>query len=215
MTSRLTRAAYKNLLAIARRHCRHGVEAEDLLQDALEAAIIARRPLSPEGYPWLRGTMRNMARMRMRGLARRRDRESGFAGVHPTHAGPPEDERLAVGALPSGLRIVALLSLSGHTRAEIRYLLRIHDDALRQRICALRGRLKGDGGGSPSGFPGLRGELAFGAIRRSLLPLARHAGMAFASHDPDGHPVAFKISSAQPHRPPRDGNRGMETGERR
>jgi RNA polymerase sigma-70 factor (ECF subfamily) len=194
MTVSLTRAAYLDLLALARRHARWGVEADDLLQDTLAVALSSGRALSAENRAWLGGVMRNLARMNARGAARRRSRElrSSFA---PPPAGQPGTSMLPpLDGLAPSLRIIALLALSGHNKAEIRSLLRISDEALRQRIAALkRGWVRVEGE-VPSGLPALRGSLAFGSIRRALLPVVRTGYADFASHDPDGHPLAFRIS---------------------
>lgn len=195
MTVPLTRAAYLDLLALARRHARWGIEADDLLQDTLTVALSSGRGLSAENRAWLGGVMRNLARMSARSTARRRNRERDVLLAAPhaaeqVHAAafPPLD-----GLAPS-LKIVALLALAGHNRAEIRSLLRISDEALRQRIVMLRRCWPQAGFDMLPKQPALRGSLAFGSIRRALLPLVRTGAADFASHDPDGHPIAFRIS---------------------
>lgn len=190
----LTRTAYKDLLAIARRHARGRMEAEDLLQQAMLAALAAGRGRGWDDRAWLGGVMRNIALMNARGTIRRRRREERFAEIP---APSPEDDAMPdLGGLAPSLRIVALLALTGHGRGEIRHLLRISDEALRQRIAGLRRHWKAGSGRMPSGLPALRGGLAFGTMRRSLLPLVRGGSADFASHDPDGHPIAFKIRRA-------------------
>jgi DNA-directed RNA polymerase specialized sigma24 family protein len=195
MTVPLTRATYLDLLALARRHARWGIEADDLLQDTLTVALSSGRGLSAENRAWLGGVMRNLARMSARGAARRRRREHRASFEAPqaieqahTTALPP------LGGLAPSLKIVALLALSGHNRAEIRSLLRISDEALRQRIVMLKRCWPHAGCEVPAELPALRGSLAFGSIRRALLPLVRTGAADFASHDPDGHPLAFRIS---------------------
>lgn len=194
MTAPLSRAAYMDLLSLARRHARSGVEAEDLLQEALAVALSSGRELSLVNRAWLGGVMRNLARMNVRSLLRRRVRENQSIALQTPwvrQAGQPPSPGLD-GLAPS-LCIVALLALGGHNRAEIRHLLRLSDEALRQRISALKRRLSRQEGEMPAEFTALCGELAFGSIRRSLLPLM-HAGIAdFATHDPDGHPIAIRI----------------------
>ncbi len=90
-------------------------------------------------------------------------------------------------ALPSALRVVALLVVTGHSRQEIAYLLDLTDAALRQRIVALRRRLRAAGLSAPADFAGLGLGLAYGRIRDALLPQLLRQGGVFASHDPDGH----------------------------
>lgn len=185
----LTPAAYRDLLTLARRQARGRMEAEDLLQQALLVALATGRGNATEERPWLGGVMRNIALAHARGCLRRRRREAAFAGTCSSMMEATTAPELP--PLPASLRIVALLALAGQTRAEIRHVLRISDEALRQRLSALRRHLKT--AEAPSGLPALRGALAFGAIRRSLLPLMARTDIDFASHDPDGHPVAFKI----------------------
>jgi RNA polymerase sigma-70 factor (ECF subfamily) len=202
----LTRTAYGELLRLARRQARGRVEAEDLLHDALAAALAARRPVSAESRAWLAGTMRNMAAMAARTAVRRRRREEATAQSASPSSDQPGIDAGFTDDLPPGLRIVALLALSGHNRAEIRYLLRISDDALRQRISGIRRVLARRQDTRSAEFTALKGSLAFGSIRRSLLPLMR-AGIAdFASHDPDGHPIAFRFSTSRPHKTGARGN---------
>ena len=89
--------------------------------------------------------------------------------------------------LPPKLRTTALLVLTGHSKREILWLLRMNEPALRQRIADIRRRWRAEGGGSLDGIAGLSGPLNFGIIRRALLPPARSPGVVLASHDPDGH----------------------------
>jgi RNA polymerase sigma-70 factor (ECF subfamily) len=89
--------------------------------------------------------------------------------------------------LPPRLRTTALLVLTGHSKREILWLLRINEPALRQRIADIRRRWRAEGGGSLDGVSGLSGPLDFGIIRRALLPPARNPGVVLGSHDPDGH----------------------------
>ncbi|MGY6710705.1 MAG: RNA polymerase sigma factor [Rhizobiaceae bacterium] len=196
------------MLAIARRHARPGIEADDLLQDALTVALTAGRNPDARNRAWLAGTMRNLAAMAARSAGRRRRREEHTqtdlsAGTSPEASVMPELEDL-----PPALRIVALLALSGHNRVEIRHLLRISDTALRQRISGIRRIWSKKGGPGPHDFVALGGSLAFGSIRRSLLPLMRVGRAHFASHDPDGHPIAFSFSTRRPHETGARGNQG-------
>ena len=89
--------------------------------------------------------------------------------------------------LPPKLRTTVLLVLTGHSKREILWLLRINEPALRQRIADIRRRWRAEGGDKLDGVSALGGPLNFGAIRRALLPPARNPGVVLASHDPDGH----------------------------
>jgi DNA-directed RNA polymerase specialized sigma24 family protein len=192
----MLRPAYTQLLDLARRASR-SADAEDLLQDALiEALRTGRSEFSlPENRRWLFGVIRNKARMSARSAVRRRDREANW---HPTPTGPEAAPDTAVLAgLPPSLKAVAALALGGHNRREIAYLLRLDDAALRQRIRQLRKRLAVAGVAMPSGFPGLKFDLAYGRIRDALLPALVQQGGVFASHDPDGHLIVFASSQKQ------------------
>ena len=188
---RMRPALYAQLRAISRREGRDAGAADDMVQDALLAAVLAGRTdfEAPDTARWLAGTVRNKARMAARGAIRRRRRETQWqANAAPT---PPATEAADVAsllaALPPGLKAVAALTLSGHNRREIAYLLDLTDTALRQRISDLRRRVVLAGLALPSDLPGLNLDLAYGKIRDALLPsLLQHGGM-LASHDPDGH----------------------------
>lgn len=213
----LDRAFYTELLATARRHSRLASDAEDLLQETLLAAIAAGRAPDRSSKAWLRGAMRNLAAMQARSAGRRRRREAISVQLGEGDTLQPQlQERPCLQPLPPASRIVALLALSGHNRAEIRSLLRISDATLRQRIAETKRRWRGaDHGGSVHGLPALqRSPLVFGAIRRALLPVVRSGHAAFGSHDPDGHPIAVRISGIRPHKSPAGGNRDAqdETG---
>jgi RNA polymerase sigma-70 factor (ECF subfamily) len=208
MSVGLSRAAYRDLMSIARRHAGAWIEADDLVQEALLAALQTGREVSPANGAWLAGVMRNIARANARRDTRRRRREASGTVL-------PQDEAKVfdvpdLAGLPRGLRIVALLSLGGHNRAEIRYLLRISDEALRQRVHELRRRLKHSDGFAPTEFCMLRDKLAFGAIRQSLLPVVRRKSGDLASHDPDGHLIAFRFFRPPPHETGAGGNKGSK-----
>ena len=207
MSLQLTRPQYQALLRLALFHTRSRDEAEDLLHDALIAAIAQGRRPWQEGLAWFRGVLRRQAAMTARGAVRRRRREA--LAVLSDHAEPvtlPEPWT-SVAALPKSLRIVALLVLTGHNRAEICHLLRIADETLRQRVCALKRKLGAASGEEPlAEFAGLDGGLAAGALRRALLPVVKLGGAAFGSHDPDGHLFAVKIVGPAPHKIPDGGN---------
>jgi RNA polymerase sigma-70 factor (ECF subfamily) len=201
-------AGYHELIRIARRYSRRADEAEDLVQDALIAAFTAGRDVSdPATRPWLAGTIRKRAAFLARGALRRSKRErawqeSGAARAGEVDATSPED--VLVGLAPA-LKAVAALALSGHSRAEIRYLLRISDAALRQRLSALRRELNRRGIEMPTTTPGLTLDLAYGPIRDALLGKLVREGGLFASHDPDGHLFVVRRSQT-------DGARQQGTG---
>ncbi|MFC5585161.1 RNA polymerase sigma factor [Nitratireductor kimnyeongensis] len=205
----LNPTTYQHLLKTARRHASHLVEAEDLVHETLIVALTVDKRPEVANRAWLQGVMRNVAATKRRSAVRRviRENAADISGSGSEAVLPAE----FLVNLPRSQRIVALLALGGHTRKEIRHLLRISDAGLRQRIAALRARWRNEA--HESGHPGeehLSGTLAFGAIRQNLLPLARHSGAFLASHDPDGHLFAISFSSSQPHETGFCGNRKAE-----
>jgi RNA polymerase sigma-70 factor (ECF subfamily) len=182
---------YLSLLSTARRHARRADEAEDIVQDVMLAAIAAGRVelADPDNRRWMAGAIRRRAAFDARSAARRQKREGQWQAGRSAEVVPEPREALAevLAELPSSLRVLAALALSGQSRHEIAYLLHLSDTALRQRIAALKKALRARGLGMPDDLPGLTLDLAYGQIRSGLAPyLARHAG-AFAAHDPDGH----------------------------
>jgi len=135
-----------SLKAVARRHARSADEADDLVQQALLAAIEAGRTdfTSGQTRAWLKGVIRNKARMAARGAVRRRTRETAWQdgaalSIEGGTAGLPD-----VSALPRSLRLVALLAFAGATRPEIAWLLgALPFGALRRSMVE---RLKARGG---------------------------------------------------------------------
>ncbi|WP_421952808.1 RNA polymerase sigma factor [Pelagibacterium sp.] len=190
---------YADLLALARRHVRRIDEAEDVVQEVLIAAVAAGRNdfSSPADRRWMAGAIRKRSAFDARSAARRREREARWQAEDRPVSTPQGD---ALGAilsdLPKGLRVVAALALSGHSRAEIAYLLDLPDTALRQRIRALKLALAKKGVAMPAEMIGLNLELAYGTLRDSLLPALQRHGGTFASHDPDGH--VFVVRSSRP-----------------
>lgn len=187
---------FRDLHALARRVARRSDEADDLVQQAVLAALEAGRTdiFAPETRRWLAGVIRNRAAFDARTTARRRRRETAWSDTvaAPRPAAETEASDDAVRSLSPALRVTALLALAGHTRQEIGWLLNLSDDALRQRISQLKRALARQG---PPGSAGPDGQLAFGRIRRALLGPARRADVFLASHDPDGH--LFLLSRSQ------------------
>lgn len=185
---------FRDLHALARRVARRSDEADDLVQQAVLAALEAGRTdlSAPETRRWLTGVIRNRAAFDARTSARRRRRETAWSDALAPQTTSPDDAAAtaSVKHLSPALKVTALLALSGHTRQEIGWLLNLSDEALRQRISQLRKALAG---ADPAAGPA--GALAFGRIRRALLAPARRAQVFLASHDPDGH--LFLVSRSQ------------------
>ncbi|WP_354039981.1 sigma factor [Devosia sp. UYZn731] len=184
-------ALYAQLRAIARREGRDAGAADDMVQEALLAAVLAGRTDfdAPDTARWLAGTVRNKARMATRTAGRRRTRDTQWQAqaAPPSPATEPSEVATLLAALPPALKAVAALTLSGHNRREIAYLLGLTDTALRRRISDLRRRVVLAGLALPADLPGLSLDLAYGKIRDALLPSLQQHGGLFASHDPDGH----------------------------
>lgn len=180
---------YIEFLRHARRVTRRADEAEDLLQSVLLAALEAgRTDLSlSDNRRWLVGALRKRALFDARSAIRRRRREASVV-AHETSTDDSEKlPRRFVATLPPRLRTTALLALTGHTRQEIAWLLRITDATLRQRFTQIRRRWRNFDGGNLTGLPGLDGFLDFGRIRQALLKPMQGQQQVLASHDPDGH----------------------------
>lgn len=200
----MTPTAYRDLLRIARRHSRRAEEAEDLLQDALLAAVAAgRRTESAADRAWMAGVIRNRAAHAARSAVRQRRRETQWHELWPDNAAaiaPQVSVDHVLQGLPPSLKSVAALALSGHSRREIAYLLGVADTALRQRLSAAKRHLRAKGVLLPEQTPGLNLNLSYGRIRDALLPKLLKEGGLFASHDPDGHLIVFRRSQSAPPR---------------
>ena len=193
--------AYRRLRSQARRHSRRAQDADDLVQDALVAALEANR----FDENWLAGVMRNQAALAARGAIRRRRRESvaaaesdeaGSAGFAPRTA---LEAGSVLAALPPAARRMAVLALHGLAPEEIRWILGLTPAAFRQRLTRIRRQL----GELP---PRLRAEalalayvrdparsvdLQFGLVRRALkAALGGRAGLG--THDADGHLIVIR-----------------------
>lgn len=181
--------SYIEFLRYARYASRRPDEAEDLLQTVLLAAMEAGRSdlHSQDNRRWVIGALRKRALFEARSAVRRRDRESASCVPPAVSAGAEVSPAHFVSLLPRNLRTTALLALTGHTKAEIIWLLRLSDAALRQRIAGIRARWIAAGGGAVGEMPGLAGTLEFGKIRQALLLPMRRREAFLASHDPDGH----------------------------
>jgi RNA polymerase sigma-70 factor (ECF subfamily) len=197
------RQSYAALLGLARRYARRSGEAEDLLQSALVVALEAGRTdvMAAENRRWFHGVLKRLSAFEARSAMRRRSRETAWHGFgDPTFGanGPETGDEFRAFALelPPRLRTAALLMLGGHTRAEVAWLLRVSDMAVRQYVSEIRKRWRRRGGREPGDFVHLAGSLAFGRIRQNLRPhVLRHAGTLLASHDPDGHGFVIRLSS--------------------
>ncbi|HEV7321911.1 MAG TPA: sigma-70 family RNA polymerase sigma factor [Ensifer sp.] len=208
MTEHLTPAHYSDLLRFARRQTRRVAEAEDLLHEALIVALKAQRFPTGDDRAWFCGVIRRLAAMQARTAARRQRREQQASLPEAESPAGSNDPLVFAATLAPALRIVLLLAVAGHNRPEIRHLLRISDEALRQRILHLRRAWRDAGNGESSlELVGLRFPLESGRIRQALLPVTRGGQAAFASHDPDGHLFAVSFSSHPSHKTATGGNK--------
>jgi RNA polymerase sigma-70 factor (ECF subfamily) len=203
----LGREQYEHWLDQARRHARRAGEAEDLLHNAMLAAISAgRSDLSdPAAAAWFGGVMRNLGTMEARSAARRKAREANHApAVSDPVEESPADELDAwlrsIGELPRAARAVAVLALAGLTREEIAFVLRINQTALRQRLATVR-RAWANLDTRPAGVPRPRStyrtQLEIGLLRRALLNVLQHRGGGIGTHDPDGHLIVLANDQSQ------------------
>lgn len=202
-------ATYRRLRARARRLSRRAADADDLLQDALLAAIEAGR----DDPAWLEGVLKNRAAMTARGESRRRRREAICADPDPDPGTTPAPEAVdhaparegLLRALPPAARRVAVLALHGLSADEIRWILGVTDTAFRQRLTRIRkalGELPPALRAQAQGLAYLRDparavDLQFGLVRRSLkAALAGRAGLG--THDADGHLLVIRGAHVSP-----------------
>jgi len=188
---------YRDLLAVARRHVRVAGEGEDLVQDALLAAVAAGRFDIDAERKWLAGVIRNKAAMIARGEGRRRARESRRKIDPPGRAESPGE---FFQAFPRSARTVAILVLHGMNPDEICQALDLSPEAFRQRLTSVRREAQKL---SPamrrealaSAFARSGADLDLGPLRRALLACVRERpGIGF--HDPDGHLIVVAKSSS-------------------
>lgn len=178
---------YLTLARAALRESRRSDEAEDLLQTVLLAAVEqGRTDLTVEdNRRWVAGALRKRARFDARTAVRRKRREANSTTLHPQPSPDPNaDTSDFVRTLPQSLKVTTLLALTGHTRAEMGWLLGVSDATLRQRLAQVKKRWREGDNGTVADHPGLDSSLDW-RIRQSLLPRTRDA--VLGSHDPDGH----------------------------
>ncbi|MBX2796281.1 MAG: hypothetical protein KTR31_01390 [Myxococcales bacterium] len=177
------------LLRRARRLVSCTGEADDLVNDALLAAHTKGRDFGDESTErWLTGVLWRRAAFVRRTAARRRSREQRFAEADHRRARPEHATGQALPPLPPSLRVVARLAQAGCTRDEIRWVLDLRPDALRQRISALGRRLRGT---EPPPAPPATSPA--GPARQNVLPHAQRTGF-LGAHDPDGHVILVRCS---------------------
>ncbi|WP_339067785.1 sigma factor [Teredinibacter turnerae] len=184
---------YDELLSYARKMTFYGDEAEDLLQTALLAALEANRgDITHEANRrWLVGVLRKQSLFVARTAARRKKREAAVTCVGQSSAENAPSTSDFVNTLPPKLKTTALLILTGHSKLEIAFLLRVSDCALRQRIAQIKKQWRLFDGRSVFELPGLSGELAYGRIRQALLKAPVRNKVTLATHDPSGHLIMF------------------------
>lgn len=188
---------YRQLRRLAAGLTRSQAEADDLVQDALLAALQAGR----SDIAWLAGVMRNQAAMQVRSAVRRRRREHEAANVDTTADAPSPgaDASALLKRLPPSARRVATLALHGLAADEIRWILAVSPTAFRQRLTSIRKAL----GALPPDLqsealalayvrdPARSVDLQFGLVRRALkAALGGQPGLA--THDADGHLLVIR-----------------------
>lgn len=199
---------YRRWLSLAERHSRRRSDAEDLLQEALLAAVQAGRDdLSLEqNRHWFSGVLRMRAAMIGRTEGRRKRRERANRSSSVVDVSEPAG-RPVLPDLPKSERSVAALLVHGMTREEIVCVLGLSPAAFRQRLTSLRRSLRS----MPAPDPGTRpapSDLDLGLLRRALVACLRsHPGVG--THDPDGHLIVITTRKT-PHKTSRVGNDDVE-----
>lgn len=188
---------YRQLRRQAARLTRSESEVDDLVQDALLAALQAGR----SDMAWLAGVMQNQAAMHVRSTVRRRRREHVAANADTAPEAPPPtaDAGVLLARLPPAARRVATLALHGLAADEIRWILAVSPAAFRQRLTSIRKAL----GTLPPELqsealalayirdPARSVDLQFGLVRRALkAALGGRPGLA--THDADGHLLVIR-----------------------
>jgi RNA polymerase sigma-70 factor (ECF subfamily) len=193
---------YRELRAQARRLARRAEEADDLVQDALLAALEAGR----SDAAWLAGVLRKQSAMTARSAIRRRRREASagaeiaVAELAPdAETSPPSDPGSLLQRLTPAARRVAVLALHGLSADEIRWILQLTPAAFRQRLTTIRKAL----GTLPPALqaeslalaytrdPARSTDLQFGLVRRAL-KAAMRGEPALGTHDTDGHLILIR-----------------------
>jgi RNA polymerase sigma-70 factor (ECF subfamily) len=196
MVAPVDRREYEELARACRRRTarRAGLEPEDLLHDVIVALL--QRGVDEPSSAYLRGAVRRRAAFVSRSEGRRRSRERAYetqrhgATEHEAWSWAPEILR----ELPPSLRQVAVLLSADLQRSEIAAVLGISDTALRQRLSALRVRLRARPGARVGARVAVR-DLPTGLLRRALVRLRqRTPGFLLGTHDPDGHLIAFSVA---------------------
>ncbi len=196
--------AYRRLRTEARRHARKAQDADDLVQDALLAALENGRD-GNEDLAWLSGVLRNQAAMQARSAIRRRRRETAVAEDEVSLAPERGTEHVPPSAtallerLPPAARRVAVLALHGLNADEIRWILGLSATAFRQRLTSIRkvmGTLPPSQRAEALALAYVRDpartvDLQFGLIRRALIAALRGTA-GIGTHDADGHLIVVR-----------------------
>ncbi|HUS64632.1 MAG TPA: RNA polymerase sigma factor, partial [Kofleriaceae bacterium] len=111
-------------------------DADDLVQDAFVAALRSPPDADRPARPWLAQVLRNAARMRGRGSARRTAREAGVGASERERAAPAADELLE---RAEAQRALAALVVALEEPFRRTLLLRYFEDLPPARIAELEG----------------------------------------------------------------------------
>ncbi len=195
---------YRYWLGKARAHSRISSESEDLLHNGLVIAL--QRSVFPlqstDHDAWFDAVLRKQAAFQARSAVRARQREQPvFEAINSASTSQMDHASRGIDssqlqAVPPAQRSVLLLALHGLNRAEIRQVLDLSDEVLRQRLSALRRSVFGAGLSSLSEpfqhWLASRGHADTG-LRRAALARgsARLAGFRLGISDPDGHLVGI------------------------